>query len=261
MIDIAKRVQEHYDVVNKKHEVVGVFLQGSQNYGLDYEGSDVDTHAIVLPKFEDFVLNKKPVSHTHILENNEHIGIKDIRLMFECFKKQNINFVEILFSKYKVMNPKYERLFAPMFENREVIAHYHNYAAVNCMCGMSMEKYKALEHPYPATLDKIEKYGYDPKQLHHIIRLNEFMKRYINGEDYADCLMSRYAKYLIAVKKGLYNLEEARHLAKETDDDTKNVKKKYMDDYKLEINQDVIQIFNRVLVDIIKYNFTSELSD
>ena len=33
---IMARLQEHYDfLVNKGHEVVGVFLQGSQNYGLD----------------------------------------------------------------------------------------------------------------------------------------------------------------------------------------------------------------------------------
>lgn len=35
---------------------VGLFLQGSQNYNLDYEGSDIDTKAIMLPSFSDFVL-------------------------------------------------------------------------------------------------------------------------------------------------------------------------------------------------------------
>ena len=39
---------------------VGLFLQGSQNYNLDYEGSDIDTKAIMLPSFSDFVLNAKP---------------------------------------------------------------------------------------------------------------------------------------------------------------------------------------------------------
>ena len=108
MDEILKRVQEHYDiVVEKGYEVVGVFLQGSQNYNLHYEDSDIDTKAIILPKFEDFCLNRKPISTTSILENDEHTDLKDVRLMFECFKKQNINFVEILFTKYKVMNPKY----------------------------------------------------------------------------------------------------------------------------------------------------------
>ena len=110
--------------------VVGVFLQGSQNYELDYEGSDIDTKAIVLPSFRDFILNKKPVSTTHILETNEHVDIKDIRLMFECFKKQNINFLEILFTKYYVLNPAFAKIYQPMLDNAERIAHYNNYAAV-----------------------------------------------------------------------------------------------------------------------------------
>lgn len=67
---------------------VGLFLQGSQNYNLDYEGSDIDTKAIMLPSFSDFVLNAKPLSTTHIMENNEHVDFKDIRLMFDCIKKQ-----------------------------------------------------------------------------------------------------------------------------------------------------------------------------
>ncbi|MDV7399162.1 hypothetical protein RZS08_47570, partial [Arthrospira platensis SPKY1] len=129
-------------------------------------------------RFDDFILNKNPISTTHVLENNEHIDLKDLRLMFDCFKKQNINFVEILFTKYRIMNPKYEALFQPMFDNNELIARYNNYASINCMSGMAMEKYKALEHPYPATIDKINKYGYDPKQLHHIIRIREFIERY-----------------------------------------------------------------------------------
>ena len=43
---IMKRVQEHYDEALQyfpEEQIVGVFLQGSQNYELDYEGSDVDT--------------------------------------------------------------------------------------------------------------------------------------------------------------------------------------------------------------------------
>jgi len=186
-----KRLQEMYDETEAMgYEVVGVFLNGSQNYGLDYEGSDIDSKAILLPKFNDFVLNKTPVSTTHVCSNNEHIDLKDIRSMFQCFKKQNINFIEILFSDYIIMNPKYEKLFQPIFDNKEKIARYNNYAAVGCMVGMIMEKYKALEHPYPATVDKIEKFGYDPKQLHHMFRVHRFLLDYICEVDYKDCLFN-----------------------------------------------------------------------
>ena len=38
--------------------VVGIFLYGSQNYNLDYEGSDIDLKAIVIPNINDIVFNK-----------------------------------------------------------------------------------------------------------------------------------------------------------------------------------------------------------
>ena len=75
---ILARMNEHLiSVLESKKEWVGLFLQGSQNYNLDYEGSDIDTKVIVLPSFEDFVLMRKPISYTHIMENNEHVDFKD----------------------------------------------------------------------------------------------------------------------------------------------------------------------------------------
>ena len=260
MRDINKRLEECYKIVEDKgFEIVGIFLQGSQNYELAYENSDIDTKAIALPKFNDFVLNKHPVSTTLILDNNEHIDLKDIRLMFDCFKKQNINFIEILFTKYKILNPKYRKLVMALFENNELIAHYNNYAAVNCIAGTSMEKYKALEHPYPSLIDKIEKYGYDPKQLHHIIRLNEFIKRYISGEAYKGCLISKKKDYLIRVKKGLHTLDEARIIAKELDKETCQIKNQYMKEHEIQVNHKVEEILNDVLINVMRYNFKSEL--
>ena len=259
---ILNRLKENYNtVINEGYELVGIFLQGSQNYNLDYENSDIDCKAIILPKFNDFVLVNKMVSTTLVLENNEHIDLKDIRLMFDCFKKQNINFVEVLFTKYKIINPKYEALYQPMFDNNELIAHYNNYASVNCIAGMSLEKYKALEHPYPTIVDKIEKFGYDPKQLHHIIRLNEFMKRYLDGEKYADCLISQKREYLIEVKKGIHSLDEARILAKTLCDETVKIKNDYMSKNKISIYKDVEEILNGTLLNIMKHNFMSELKE
>jgi hypothetical protein len=101
----------------------------------------------------------------------------------------------------------------------------HPNAALRAMAGTSMEKFKALEHPYPGTIDKINKYGYDPKQLHHILRLNDLMSRFIADEEpYKDILIPRNPKYLMQVKKGLYSLEDARRIAYETDQATKKLK-------------------------------------
>lgn len=127
------------------------------------------------------------------------------------------------------------------------------------MCGMAMEKYKALEHPYPATLDKIEKYGYDPKQLHHIIRMREFIERYIDGESFARCLISKNREYLIEVKKGLYTLEEARKLSLQLVDETRKIKDNFLQKHKPEINTKVDEVMSEVIYNACKVKFEEEL--
>lgn len=258
---IMRRLSEHLDAVREKHpEWVGIFLQGSQNYNLDYEGSDIDSKLIVLPSFEDFVLNRKPYSYTHLMENDEHVDVKDIRLMFECFRKQNINFVEILFTKYHILNPKYEKLFAPVLEAREMIGRYNDFASLSCMVGTALEKQKALCHPYPATIEKINRFQYDPKQLHHILRLSEFMSRWLNNEPYAECLVSKQREYLKSVKLGCHSLDEAIALADTTVAKMKAIKNQYMEDYSIPvIDRTVDETMNKTLVDLFKYNFLTEV--
>lgn len=255
----------HHDmmyVTNRGYKVLGVFLQGSQNYKLDYEGSDIDTKCIVIPSFEDIVLNKQPVSTTLILEDHSHIDVKDVRLMWQCFKKQNINFLEILFTHYYIVSSRYELFWDDMREIAERIAHYNNYAAVNCIAGMVMEKNAALCHPYPTLKDKIDKYGYDNKQLHHILRCKEFQDRFIAGVPYKECLIPLEPKHLIKVKSTyIYSLEEAKQIAKDAVEYVKAVKEEYMNTHPLSIDDGVETIMTEVLVDIMKRSIAEDIKD
>lgn len=255
----------HHDmmyVTNKGYKVLGVFLQGSQNYNLDYPGSDIDTKCIVIPSFEDIVLNKQPASTTLILEDNSHIDVKDVRLMWQCFKKQNINFLEILFTKYYIVSSRYELFWNDMREIAERIAHYNNYAAVNCIAGMVMEKNAALCHPYPTLKDKIDKYGYDNKQLHHIIRCEEFLQRYIDGVPYKKCLIPLFPEYLINVKSTyMYSLEEAKEIARKAVENVKEIKQKYMDTHPVSIDDGVETTMTEILVDIMKRSIAEDIKD
>lgn len=250
--------KDYFYLQNSGYEVVGVFLQGSQNYELDNEFSDIDTKAIVLPSFEKFLLNKKPISTTHILESNEHLDIKDIRLMFESFRKQNVNFVEILFTKYMVLNPKYSDIFNELLKEKELVARYNMYTAINCMCGMAYEKQKALKHPYPSLIEKIERYGYDPKQLHHIVRLREFLERYIRGESYAECLVSKNKDYLMSIKRGELSLEEAERIASDLTSEMHTMKVNYNSANEVFVDKRAEEILNRVMIGCVKKYFISE---
>lgn len=213
---IMKRVQEHYDEALKyfpEEQIVGCFLQGSQNYGLDYEGSDVDTKLIVIPSFREICLNKKPVSTTHVRANDEHTDWKDVRLYMETFRKQNLNFLEILFTPFAIINPMYQEEWDRLVEAREFIARMNEYRAVKSMKGIALEKYHAMEHEYPSKVEVLAKWGYDPKQLHHLLRVEEYLERYINGEKYEDCLSPQDPEFLIDVKRGKFCLEDARKIA------------------------------------------------
>lgn len=259
---INNRIKEHYDYIKDKYNVVYLGLQGSQNYELDiYDEdykSDVDTKAIILPSFKDFVYNKAPVSKTIVLPNNEHIDVKDIRVMFDTFKKQNVNFIEILFTKYRIVNEEYRVLLQPLFENRELIANLNKNQALRCIAGMSMEKLKALQHPYPAIIDKINKYGYDPKQLHHILRMNDFIKKYATGARYEDCLIPNNKEYLIKIKKGILSEKEAVQLAQKTDTETKEIKDRYITEKDI-VSELAIEILDKVKLDILNRKFKKEL--
>ena len=190
-------LREHYEEALEyfdESRIVGIFLQGSQNYGLDYEGSDIDTKLIVLPSFEDIAFNKKPVSTTHVRANEEHIDFKDLRLYMQTFRKQNLNFLEILFTEFKILNPQYEKMWDVLVENRERIARYNEFQAIKSMKGIALEKYHAMKHPYPSKMAIIEAHGYDGKQVHHLIRVEDYIERYIAGESYESCLRPTPAK-------------------------------------------------------------------
>ena len=145
-METINRVYAHYHealTLFPENKIIGIFVSGSQNYGLADENSDVDTKLIITTSINAFVFNRSPVSSTHILENNEHIEIKDVRLMFNCYKKQNINFIETLFTNYYILNPIYEDIFNPLMNN-ENIPRYDEEATLYCVKGMIETNYRQL---------------------------------------------------------------------------------------------------------------------
>ena len=216
--DILTRLKDHYNESLEtftKNQIVGLFLQGSQNYELDLPGSDVDTKLIVVPSFKDIALARKPISTTHLRANEEHIDFKDIRLYMETFRKQNLNFLEILFTPFTMINSMYFDQWDRLIEERESIARMNPWRAVKSMKGIALEKYHAMEHAYPSKVDVLAQYGYDPKQLHHLVRVDNYLTRYIAGESYEDCLIPDEIMkgFLLDLKKGKWPLEKARELA------------------------------------------------
>lgn len=217
---VMERVTDHYtDALKRFNEnnIVICALQGSQNYGLELPTSDVDTKLIVTPSFRDIALDHKPISTTFVRDNEEHTDDKDIRSYVSCFRKQNLNFLEILFTDYYILNPLYETQWNRLIVAREQIAHMNPFRAVKSMKGIALEKYHAMEHRYPAKVHLIETYGYDGKQVSHLLRVEDYIRRYINGESYLACLRpsESLVPHIVEYKRQEIPLEVARIEASE----------------------------------------------
>lgn len=150
-----------------------IALYGSQNYGLAIKSinyhSDHDYKCIVLPSLRELVEGSKPVSMT-VDANDGQIDIKDIRVFADVLGKMNPAYLECLASKEYWVFPDCEavermrELVPALMQQRAAI-----FARV--CCGLFEEKAKQMCHPFPAALEKIKKYGYDGKQVHHMYRL------------------------------------------------------------------------------------------
>jgi hypothetical protein len=268
---IYDRVEKHYHYLEfLGYNVVAVFAQGSMNYGLyvndDEYKSDVDTKAIVLPTLDDLVNGNKMVSTKYDFEG-EQIDVKDIRVMMDMWVKSNPAYLEILFTKYCVLNSKFEDYLKQILEMGNDIVKMNYPQLAKCMSGMSKEKVIAMEHPYPSQLKDLEKFGYCPKQIHHIIRLNQLIKDvYQNNISFGDALLlnrlPEFSSYLINVKKGKLSLEQARLLAKEKDEETKKIKDEILEKYKdFEFDSNTYNKLKSIVNKMVKYNIVSQIKE
>lgn len=195
-----ERVLGHY----AESQLLGVFLYGSQNYGINTTKSDVDTKAIIVPNMKDLVLDK-PVSRELQFSNGEHCEMKDIREIVKMFSKQNINFVEILFTEYSWVNPKYNHIWKKYFvNNAEKIAHMNPRYTINSICGQA--------------INTLRRNPGDGKAYANGVRLYSFLKNYLKGVPYKTCIninsqSENFANRLIGYKLGSikpdsYDVEE-----------------------------------------------------
>ena len=245
------------------YNVWAVNLYGSQNYKMDTPNSDYDFKALVFPSFEEVVSVVKPVSKVYTYGDGQ-VDVKDVRLMFAEYKKQNCQFLETLFTDFYFVNPLYAeewekvRALAPRVARADVARH------MNAMCGMAMEKVHALCHPYEGKVALLQERGYDSKQLSHAFRLSYMMDKYMAGAEYKSLLVPNEDELKVLMDLKLYrpqlSVEEAKRLG--------DAKVKEMHDKKvaffaahpeLSVDEGTYAELDAVKVDVLKKVFKAEL--
>ena len=155
-MSIDMKVMKHADILKYRYgldKIIAVAPYGSMNYNLFEENvSDVDTKAIYCPTLED-VLFSPPISKAISIGNGEFCDLKDIRTMIQMWKKQNINFLEILFSDYLWINPKYKNIFSTYFlKIKESIANFDTRYTYHSIIGQGLTHLKKCHKTYSGKI-------------------------------------------------------------------------------------------------------------
>ena len=228
MRDIKLALQEHKQKVLDElkiaeSQLLGVFLYGSQNYGLSTEDSDVDTIAIVLPNEYDLYFSRPLTKELH-LENGEHCVVKDIREIFNEFKKQNVNFLEILVTDYKWLNPIYfEQWNFFTYLWTDYIVRYDVARAIKSICGQG-------KHTLRQALNKDT---LDGKKVANAFKMLSYLIKYLDKLPFKKCITVEGTdkQYIMDLKTGKKEIskEEAEALIKSFEE-----KEKIFEYFKLE---------------------------
>ena len=176
---IFKELSNYKKILEEKgYYVIYVGLYGSQNYNLDDEKSDIDVKAIILPSLHDIIFRK--VTSTTIECEKGNIDVKDLLTFYEVIKKGNFSYIESIQTPYSIGDKYIKKLFSRFKVNKKSVL------------GAMYEKRKALTHEYPSKHQEFKKWGFDPKQHHHILRLYDLLnydllynknKSYLRYED------------------------------------------------------------------------------
>lgn len=193
--EIYKKLAEYKRVLEEKgYNVIYIGLYGSQNYNVDDEHSDIDAKAIILPSLHD-VIFRRVTSRVVELESGA-IDVKDLITYYDVIRKGNFSYIEAMDTEYFIGDKYIKELFKQIRPNLKSIL------------GAMHEKKKALTHEYPSKHGEFEKWGFDPKQYHHIIRLHDMLQHINKTGDFVSYLKydaGYMANHMISLKRNSYD--------------------------------------------------------
>ena len=184
MNEIIRAVRHHHDLVESKgYHVVMTSLVGSQNYGLDHEGSDIDTYSLILPSVDSLAQAEGPLAGI-VFAPDGHCNFKDFREALNLLIKTSPNSIEYFASKYMVFNPEYEDILGEYLQSPKL------YDMLHC-------NHKHMLYAIAGMAHQLEKRNMPAgKRFSHAMRLNDMVGNFLaEKEANVDILgMSHYAR-------------------------------------------------------------------
>jgi predicted nucleotidyltransferase len=132
---ILREIKQQYQT----QEIVFLSLYGSQNYNLDTENSDIDCQCFFFPTIDEIIFNKQFKSTTIHTPFGECV-LKDIRYFFDELRKSSPNTLELLGTKFIIVNREYQLLLHNMANYIDTIARLNEYKL--------LKGYEGLYHRY-----------------------------------------------------------------------------------------------------------------
>lgn len=193
--------------------IVGISLQGSQNYNTDHEGSDVDSKAELIPTLKSLILGTD-VSKEVSLANNEKVSMKTSMEFVNLFFRGNVNNLEMLYTEYKI-DDHLSFIQQQVVPLRTEIVNSVKKTILHAACGMIIQKQKSLYKGTETTRAFVEEFGYDPKDASHILRLHDLVTDLCDGIEFGKALRVRPSTKILMtqIKTGIHvdDINEMTH--------------------------------------------------
>lgn len=169
---ILAAVKRHHDyIVNQGFIVVMTSLIGSQNYDLDYEGSDIDTISFVYPPLQHLANLEEPYNRCYVLEDG-NAQVKDTRCAIQLLRKPSPNSIEYFTSKYKVYNPAFKDILSKYLDNNTKM-----WNMIHC-------DYQCMLYAMAGMAHQLTKRNMSPGERYaHAIRLADMNYHFINSKN------------------------------------------------------------------------------
>lgn len=192
MKNIIKKLQEYKEHIESQGlTVYAIALKGSQNYNLSDEESDIDANVVFIPTLDQLRRNYK----TKFTFDTGEVTCHNIYAFASIVAKGNPQWIEVCNTPYVIGDLSY-------FSKYKV--------SPSALKGMVMEKVAAFSKLYPSREKYIKEFGYDGKQLHHIIRLYDSLA----NDDPIYKYFDKDRDFMLAIKRHRYpnNLADAEAL-------------------------------------------------